>query len=205
MPTDAELLRAWKGGDRAAGKALFERTFGGLRRFFRGKASDTAEVDDLIQRTLLAVVERSDQLEDDQRFRAYLFTVARHELFAFYRRRGRQTEAFDSQVLSAQQLVPSPTGLLAQRADERALLAALRRIPLDLQIALELYYWEGMRTAEVGEVLGVGPSTTTTRLARARELLRRELGAMDSVAISTQGDLEQWVRAMKDRVGESEP
>ena len=200
MSSDAELLRAWKGGDRAAGKALFERTFGGLRRFFRGKAGDPSEVDDLIQRTLLAAVERSSQLDDDRRFRAYLFTVARHELFAFYRRRGRQTEAFDSQVLSAQQLVPSPTGLLARRADERALLAALRRIPIDLQIALELYYWEGMRTAEIGDVLGIPASTTTTRLARARELLRRELGTLESVPLSTQGDLEQWVRAMKDRV-----
>ena len=104
------------------------------------------------------------------------------------------------QQVSAEALVPSPTGLLAKRQDERMLLVALRRIPLDLQIALELYYWEGMRTADVGAVLGIGASTTTTRLARARQLLGAELSSLGKSDVSTQGDLEAWVRGIKEKL-----
>ena len=40
---------------------------------------------------------------------------------------------------------------------------------------LYLYYYEGYTAAEVGELLGLGPSTVRTRLARAREKLKAQL------------------------------
>src|SRR5687768_1598394 len=85
--TDAQLLRAWRDGDKAAGRVLFERVFPSLRRFFASKVDDG--IDDLIQTTLLVGVERCDDLREDERFRAYLFTVARNELFASLRKRSR--------------------------------------------------------------------------------------------------------------------
>ena len=40
---------------------------------------------------------------------------------------------------------------------------------------IHLYYYEGYTAAEVGELLGLGPSTVRTRLARAREKLKAQL------------------------------
>lgn len=37
MATDFELLDAWKGGDKAAGNALFQRHFDSVCRFFRSE------------------------------------------------------------------------------------------------------------------------------------------------------------------------
>ncbi len=202
---DLELLRAWHGGDPDAGRALFDRYFANLRRFFVGKAHDEAAIDDLIQRTLLVAVERSPQLTEAGAFRAYLFTVARHELFALYRKRARTVDAFDSQVHSAGQLVPSPSGLLARRDDERALLAALRRLPIDLQIALELYYWEELSTEETAAVFAIPPSTLTTRLARARKLLHDAL-AGDALSAGVGDDaLEHWIRSMRHHAAARRP
>ena len=42
-------------------------------------------------------------------------------------------------------------------------------------LPLYLYYYEGYTAAEVGELLGLGPSTVRTRLARAREKLKAQL------------------------------
>lgn len=203
MATDAQLLRAWRDGDEASGQQLFERTFVRLRRFFVSKTSDVSAVDDLIQRTMLASVQRCHTLTDDSRFAAYLFTVARHELFASIRRARRQADTFDSDVHTVHQLGLSPTAALAKAQQQRDLLAAIRRIPVDLQIALELYYWEGLRTADVGEVLGIPPSTATTRLARARTLLRRELQTLDTSLTQTTagpGDIAQWVAAIQKKL-----
>jgi hypothetical protein len=56
-----------------------------------------------------------------------------------------------------------------------------------------------MRTAAIGEVLGVGQSTVTSRLARARELLAQHISAMSRpgpLRDSLLGDLEAWSRAL---------
>ena len=49
---DGALVDAWRSGDRAAGKRLFERHYSGVARFFRNKVGEGEG--DLIQRTFLA-------------------------------------------------------------------------------------------------------------------------------------------------------
>ena len=61
---------------------------------------------------------------------------------------------------------------------QRLVLEALRGLPLDHQIALELFYWEGMSVGELATVLGVPPGTVKSRLSRARENLREEIRAL---------------------------
>jgi RNA polymerase sigma factor (sigma-70 family) len=193
--TDAQLLRAWRDGDKAAGRVLFERVFPSLRRFFASKVDDG--IDDLIQTTLLVGVERCDDLREDERFRAYLFTVARNELFASLRKRSR---VFDGSVSSIEDIATSPSGAVARRRDRELLVHALRRIPLDLQIALELHYWEDMKAREIGEVLGVPTSTITTRLSRARELVAQQLEAAEGRSFTAESaslELAQWALATK--------
>ncbi|MBL8970293.1 MAG: sigma-70 family RNA polymerase sigma factor, partial [Myxococcales bacterium] len=41
-PDEQALLAAWRGGDAAAGQALFRRHYVGLSRFFRSKAGEAA-------------------------------------------------------------------------------------------------------------------------------------------------------------------
>ena len=50
MPTELELLDAWRAGDRDAGSALLERQFDGLFRFFRSKVAPES-VGELVQQT----------------------------------------------------------------------------------------------------------------------------------------------------------
>ena len=48
-------------------------------------------------------------------------------------------------------------------------------LPAKYRLPLYLYYYEGYAVAEVGELLGLKPSTVQTRLARAREKLKIQL------------------------------
>ena len=52
---------------------------------------------------------------------------------------------------------------------------AVMALPAKYRLPLYLYYFEGYAVAEVGELLGLNPSTVQTRLARARAKLRQEL------------------------------
>jgi RNA polymerase sigma-70 factor (ECF subfamily) len=53
---------------------------------------------------------------------------------------------------------------------------AVMALPAKYRLPLYLYYFEGYAVAEVGQLLGLNPSTVQTRLARARAKLKQELG-----------------------------
>ncbi len=80
------------------------------------------------------------------------------------------------------------------------LLAALRTVPLEAQVILELYYWEHLSGTELAAVLGVGEDTARTRLRRARllvgEALQRLTAPKETLA-STLADLDSWARSVR--------
>lgn len=196
--SDLELLEAWRGGDLRAGNALFQRHFAALSRFFRNKID--VGVEDLIQDTFLACVEGRDRFAGRSSFRTYLFSVARYLLYARYRRRQRD---LDVTVTSVIDLGASPSRPLGRREEEAALLKALRSIPIEHQIALELAYWEGMKGPEIAEVLGINANTARSRLARARAALRKALaegGASLGLSNATPADLDAWAASLRDVV-----
>lgn len=199
MSTDAELLAAWRQGDRAAGNQLVERYFVPVYRFFRNKVD--GELDDLVQATFLRCSQAKDAITEQSNFRAYLFAVARNVLTDHYRARHRGHEAIDPSRLSVAELGATPTAVLARRQEQRLLLEALRAIPLDEQVLLELFYWERMRGKELGAVLGVPEGTARTRLRSARQSLEAALNRLarsPAQLQSTMSDLERWSEQIRD-------
>jgi RNA polymerase sigma factor (sigma-70 family) len=196
---ERELLRRWRAGDQSAGNALFERHFDGLYRFFAGKVS--RDVEDLIQQTMLACVEGRDRIagESTTSVRAYLFGTARNVLYAHYRRHVH--ERFDAVHTSLEDLGPSPSRLVDEAAAARLLAAALRRIPLDLQILLELHYWEQLSHSELAAALAVSVGSVKGKLQTAKAQLRRhmaELASGEGLAALPEVDLDldRWVAAL---------
>jgi RNA polymerase sigma factor (sigma-70 family) len=198
MPTDVELLDAWIAGDDRAAEALIQRYFDPLYAFFRNKVN--ADVDDLIQSTFQACVTYRERFRQAASFRAYLFTAARHQLYAHLDKRHRQRGAIDPAVVSVRELDPSPSGMVAQHQEQRLLLEALRRIPLQYQMVLELHYWQDLSTAEAAEVLNIPQGTVKTRLRKGRELLEsamQEIGASGEVLETTMMNLERWAASLR--------
>lgn len=193
MPTDAELLDAWRGGDRAAGGQLFERYFELVRRFFATKIADGVE--DLVQQTFLACVGSRDRIRDGAAFRGYLLVAARNTLYKQIRTRSRSRIAIDFGVSSVIDAGVSPSQAVAGRDDERVLLEALRSLPVDLQVALELYYFESVRGRELAAALEVPAGTVRSRLRRGLELLRnqiRELASSPEVLAKVTTSIDGW-------------
>ena len=196
---DAQLLSAWREGDEDAGEVLFERFYDGLSRFFRNKAGEHAP--DLIQRTFLVLLETQGRMREGTTFQAYLFGVARNILLEHYRGKRRDGERFDQAEQSVEDLGPTPTTLLARAQETQLLLQALRKIPLESQIILELYYWENSTAKDIADVLEIPEGTASTRIRRAKQLLEAQLAALAATPAllqSTVSDLESWARRLRD-------
>ena len=200
MSSDGELFAAWAAGDQRAGERLFERHFEAIARFFRNKLPSDAQHEDLIQQTFLGCVEARERFRGDASFRSFLFAIAHNQLSKYWRARSR--DRLDLQTISVFDLDPSPSAALARDEQQHRLLCALRRIPLDAQVALELHYWEAMTAAEIGEVLGVPLGTAKTRLRRAKQLLEVELRELDAgLAVEATGTrLDTWARELREHL-----
>jgi RNA polymerase sigma factor (sigma-70 family) len=199
---DFELLDRWKSGDTSAGNQLLKRHFDALYRFFTNKLPDQA--DDLIQATMMACVRGVHTFRKECGFRSFLFVVARHELYRFIKTNYRSREVFDPSLVSVADMGPSPSSALAKRKEQRLLLLALRRIPIELQIVLELHYWEGLSTSELADAMEIPQGTAKSRLRRAREALERELAAVaesQEDVRSTLDGLEHWVAGIRAGLG----
>lgn len=195
---DAVLLAAWRGGDKLSGDRLVRRHIGLLVRFFRGRASDHTA--DLVQRTFLAAVEARDRVPEEAGFRPYLLGIARNQWLMFQRSSIRRGRVITPAEATGEDLGPTPSGAAAMREEQRLLLRGLRRLPLDMQLSLELFYWEGMSRAEIGVVLGVETNTIKSRLQRAKDQLRDVLVKLDPVTGTvTAADLDRWAASLRER------
>lgn len=206
--TDEQLLSAWGDGDATAGDALLGRHFDTLYRFFRTKLE--GPIDDLIQETLLACVEARARYRGDAPFHVYMLGIARRMLLKHFRKRYRHGKVFESEEISVHDLGGGPSvsvrGKLVRGQEVELLLLALRRLPLDLQITLELRYWEELPLPKIAGVTEVEVGTVKSRLARARQKLEREMATLadgdESWARETSSGLETWAAGVRRHIAE---
>ena len=184
MAEDWELLASWRAGDVEAGNQLVATHFQAISRFFRGKLGD--DVEDILQQTFLACVEGRDRIEGAS-FRSYLFGVATRRLFDHLRSKYRGGREIVFSISSLADLGTTPSEGAARNERARLLQAALRQIPVDAQIALELAYWEGLSGAEIAVALDIELGTVRSRLSRARDHLREAVIALGGDAANLFG------------------
>lgn len=208
MDHDGELLLRWGDGDDAAGQELYDRHFPRVYRFFRTKVADGVE--DLVQATFLACLEARGRYRGEGKFSTFIYGVARNQLLAHFRKRksrGRMAAPLEHSVAD---LGPSPSTVLGKNADEQRLYESICRLPVDLQISLELFYWEDVPSREIASILDVPESTIRSRLRRARIQLRKALDLPDealppesSTTDAKEFDKSEWIQRIRTSALES--
>ena len=184
---DLALLDRWRAGDADAGNQLFKRHFPSVYKFFEHKTD--GEVDDLVQETFLACVNNRETFRRQSSFRTYLFAIARNVLLGHWRRAAGARPTLDFEEISIASLSTSVGTRFTQREDRGRLLAALRALPVEQQILLEMFYWEDLDREQLAEVFDVETATIGSRLYRARQALQTGLGTDDAA-------LDGWARSV---------
>lgn len=202
MDQDGELLLRWGDGDEPAGQELYDRHFPRVYRFFRTKVADGVE--DLVQATFLACLEARERYRGEGKFSTFIYGVARNQLLAYFRKRKSRGRMAAPLQHSVADLGPSPSTMLGRDAEERRLYESICRLPIDLQISLELFYWEDVPSREIAAILDVPESTVRSRLRRARLQLRKALDLPDEALPQESGstdaqefDKSEWIQRIR--------
>ncbi len=199
MATDYELLDRWQGGESAAGEELFGRHFDGIYRFLAGKVADDAG--DLAQKVFMAVVEGHEGFRREASFRTLLFAIARNVLYRHWRDK-KKNAGLDFGVTSLHDLSPTPSVAAAAHERDQLLTDALRQLPVEMQLCVELHYWHGLSGPEVARVLEIPEGTVRSRLRRALTDLKQRVSVLASQpghaphADRTLSDVQAWERSL---------
>lgn len=169
---DFELFDLWSDGDVEAGQALIRRHYDGVYVFFASKVPESVAAA-LTQRTFEVMCVRADRLGRYISVASFLLRIAREILLD---RLGQRIDRpFDPTTESIDELDDGVTltSVLIDKAHASRLVLALRRLPLDDQIMLELQTRPVLDLREVAEILGVSDNRIATRIATAQRRLRR--------------------------------
>jgi RNA polymerase sigma factor (sigma-70 family) len=174
-PSDAELLEHFvAGGDAGAFELLVWRhgpmVLGVCRRLLRHEQ----DAEDAFQATFLALVRKAGSVGRRGAVGGWLYKVAyRVALAARARSARRALQPLAFEVPSADE----PLSGILSRDLKPVLDDELRRLPERYRVPVVLCYLEGKTVDEAARELGCPRGTVGTRLARARERLRRRLAA----------------------------
>ena len=200
MADDADLLQRWRAGDGAAGNELFQRCFAPIYRFFVNKTRNAADTEELTQSTFVALMTARERFRGTSSFLTFALGVANNVLRHYYRGLAHAGAHFEPLHSSIAALGAGAQTQLECAEAHQLLVAALREIPTDFQVVLELYYVEELTPEAIGEALGLNTNTVRSRIQRGREHLRakvEELAARTPAAASAPAD-ERWAELIKD-------
>ncbi|HEX4197428.1 MAG TPA: sigma-70 family RNA polymerase sigma factor [Caulobacteraceae bacterium] len=162
-------------GDANAHRQLLSLLSQRLRAYFaRRMSSASADVEDLVQETLLAVHLRQSSYDRAQPFSAWAFAIARYKLIDHLRRRKiRETAPLgDAEEFLAAELVSSDDGLDLTRA--------LRTLPPRQQALIEDVKVQGLSLDEAGAKAGLTAGAAKVALHRALKLLAERMRRADA-------------------------
>ncbi|MCB9638157.1 MAG: sigma-70 family RNA polymerase sigma factor [Myxococcales bacterium] len=164
-----------------------------LRRFLVGKVAD-AEIDDILQETLLRIWKGISQLREEERLDAWIYKVARSVMMDRWRRDARRRgheESFGREMQSLQEdrvevdieeTGWSPQDLLALSVPE-----FIEALPETYREILKLTEIEGLTQQEAATRLGLSLSGAKSRVQRGRRLLRESFEACCALAFDSRG------------------
>jgi RNA polymerase sigma-70 factor (ECF subfamily) len=146
-------------------EAIYREHAGAVTAYARRRLPEG--VDDVVAETFLVAWRRLDHVPDDAL--PWLYGVARRVVSDL--RRGSRRQAAVAERLAG---LPEEASGTVERDVE--LIVALAAIPERDREVLMLVYWEDLEPRRVARALGCSRATVATRLWRARQRLRAELG-----------------------------
>lgn len=180
-PRNSETLFV-RGGEAALGE-IVGRYKDRLVNFFWKQLGDRHVAEDLAQEVFVRVFKKAETFREGMPFEPWLFSIARNLSVDYLRKTGRRKQTFtgleEERVDLGGSEKAEPSRALEKKELGEIVREEIMTLPEKLRSALTLCEFEGFSYESAGSVLGIPAKTVGSRLARARERLRRKMERYD--------------------------
>jgi RNA polymerase sigma-70 factor (ECF subfamily) len=170
-----ELILRAKSGDQAALEQLLTSIAPSIQRFGLRMCKHKPDSDDVLQDTLMTILQHLPEFEGRSTFTSWVFALTRSACVR--RRRGLKNQSGVNLDLATDisEAGPTPEQGAEGRQLSRMLSQALDSLPADYREVILLRDIESLTAPEAAEALGISVDALKSRLHRARQALREAL------------------------------
>jgi RNA polymerase sigma-70 factor (ECF subfamily) len=142
-----------------------------MYRYAAWLSRDPAVAEDVVQEALIRAWKSLDALREEEAAKQWVLTIVRRENARYFERKRLETVDIDN-------LTASQSAMLAETADSDLddVREAIYRLEDDYREPLVLQVLLGHSTKEIAELMDIRPGAVLTRLHRARNKLKEEIG-----------------------------
>ncbi len=125
----------------------------------------TCDREDAIQECIYRALKKRETLRDDRYMQSWVIRILINECYSIHRRAGWERPS---------EKLPEPPPLPGPDADSEAF-HALFSLEEKMRLPVVLHYVEGYSVEEIARIMRIPVGTVKSRLARAREKMKKEL------------------------------
>ena len=167
---ETDLMLAVRAGSPSAFKELYEAYQKPLANFLYRMCWNRALVDDLVQEVFLRVWRSRESYEPTAKVSTYLFRIASN-LWINHKEKKRESALGDGDRAPGDR----PPDPLEQDEAREAVKRAVEALPEGERLCLVLSEYNGLKYAEISEVLGIPVGTVKSRIFSAVQRLKEAL------------------------------
>lgn len=162
--SDAELVRAVRGGSNAATEALVDRHWEGAYRIAFAILADPYLAEDVTQEAMVSMLGTLGRFDSQRAFEPWLQRIVANRALDWARARSRREQV--------PRFVAPP---VSEGGSDPRLIEALAALPPDQRAVVVLRHVAGYGTNEIARMLSLRRGTVGSRLRRGLDQMRNEL------------------------------
>jgi RNA polymerase sigma-70 factor, ECF subfamily len=163
-------------GDRKALLLFYRQISPFLKSYFESRVSDPDDREELIQDTILSILDSLPQFKGKSAFSTWCFSIMRHELIDYYRRKKIKHMLF-SRLPFLKTVVDKALGpqlKLEEKELKHKIFLTFSEISEGYAEILRLRYIEGLSVSAISQKLNITYKAAESRLSRARLAFQEE-------------------------------
>jgi len=154
---------------------------GMLFKIAYARMGNRADAEDIVQETFYQYFKASREFEDEEYEKAWLIRVALNGCnkmwrSSFHRRRSEVPDP--EQIFAGEDQETKDCGpeeAFLDKEEARAVLEAVRKLPVTYRDVIHLFYYEDYTVHEIADILRITESNVKVRLSRGRVMLKEKL------------------------------
>lgn len=166
-----EILKGCLNNDRSSQKKLFDlyapKMLAVCMRYIRNKE----EAEDVLQESFIKVYKKLDTFKGNGSFEGWIRSIMVNTSLRHLENRKRE---IDKTELTNYTPIPGINDIIS-KLDYQILIKLVNELPDGYRLVFTLYAIEGFQHKEIAEKLGITVGTSKSQLARARDLLKKNV------------------------------
>lgn len=144
-------------------KTIWETYSKDVKQFIMSKVHDEALADDLLQETFIKVHTKLETLDDPNKVKPWVFSIARHVVMDYFRTIKKELPELDSPVIAEDSHL--------EHSHSDCLQGIIKSLPEKYKVPLMLADIQGLKQTDISEKLNLPLATVKSQIQRGRKLV----------------------------------